>query len=106
MIVLIPVICWNTANAIPMVSAWRTLGLSRSRALERRWDRARTSMISASMSLASRTRSRTARASSSRPWATSQCGLSCWKYIPRNIRIAGIAARPNISRQFWEDASP
>jgi hypothetical protein len=45
-------------------------------------------------------------ASSSRPCATSQCGLSCWKSMPVNIKIAGIAARPNISRQFWLDASP
>jgi hypothetical protein len=48
----------------------------------------------------------TSRASSSRPCAISQCGLSCWKSMPVNIKIAGIAARPNISRQFWLDASP
>jgi len=26
--------------------------------------------------------------------------------MPVNIKIAGIVARPNISRQFWLDASP
>jgi hypothetical protein len=29
-----------------------------------------------------------------------------WKSMPVNIKIAGIAARPNISRQFWLEASP
>jgi hypothetical protein len=28
------------------------------------------------------------------------------KSIPVNISTAGIAASPNISRQFWLDASP
>jgi hypothetical protein len=62
--------------------------------------------ISVSMPPSSRTRRSTSRASSSRPCATSQCGLSRWKSMPVNIKIAGIAARPNISRQFWLDASP
>ncbi len=26
--------------------------------------------------------------------------------MPTNIKMAGIAARPNISRQFWLDANP
>ena len=106
MIVLIPVICWKTASAMPMIMTCRTVGLSTSRKLDLRADSSRTSVISASMSPSARTRCRTSRASSSRPWAISQCGLSCWNSIPMNIRMAGIEASPNISRQFWLEDSP
>jgi hypothetical protein len=106
MTVLMPVICWKMASRTPTITSGRTLGDRRSRTPAFRRLTSRTSRISASMSLSYRTRRSTARASSSLPCLMSQCGLSVWKSIPRNSAAAGIAARPNISRQFPVPESP
>ena len=53
-----------------------------------------------------RTRLSTSLASSIRSCRISQCGLSFWNSIPTNSSTAGIAARPNISRQLADPDSP
>ena len=100
MTVLIPVICWNTASRTPTVSSGLIEGDSSSLVPACLRLTSCTSLISASMSSSLRTRLSTPRASSIRSCRISQCGLSCWKSIPTNSSTAGIAARPNISRQL------
>ena len=107
MMVLMPVICWNTAIVTPMTMTWRTAGLRTSRKLERRPDSSRTSAISASMPPLAPDPAQHLACFVLAPLRDQPVrALPLGNNIPVNIKTAGIAANPNISRQFWWDASP
>jgi hypothetical protein len=98
---LTPISCWAIAITSPIATIARTPGASRSRTLPCSFA---SSVISSSSSSTSpsldRARRRTSRASSSRPWATSQRGEKGWKYIPIAKTRPGTAPSPSIQRQL------
>ena len=96
-----PVICWKTARTMAMRSGRRKAGRKSSR--NEPSSRARVSLISripvaAASALSARVR--TVRASSSRPFLTSQRGLSGTRRSRRKKKTEGTAPMAYIQRQF------